>query len=132
MDCFEHEGRAAVGTCRSCGKGVCRSCAVDLGRGLACAGRCEPHVRAVIAMLEQSARIQSLSGGMLSATRTLWRGVSWVSLLVGVFVVVWALRLPAYREISLLGVPFLVLGFITWRVARRARATGLGAPSSTA
>jgi hypothetical protein len=130
MDCFQHEGRSAVGACRSCGKGVCRSCAVDLGRGLACAGRCEPHVRAMIAMLEQSARLQSLSGGMMSATRTLWTGVSWVSLLVGAFVVVWALQLPQYHEISLLGLPFLALGVITLRIARRTRAAA-PAPSSS-
>ncbi|MBP7275989.1 MAG: hypothetical protein KBA51_07280, partial [Kiritimatiellae bacterium] len=35
MKCFNHEDRDAVGTCKSCGKGVCRECAVDMGKGLA-------------------------------------------------------------------------------------------------
>ncbi len=85
----------------------------------------------MIAMLEQSARIQSLSGGMLSATRTLWTGVSWVCLGVGGFVLIWALRLPEYREISLLGIPFLALGVLTLRMARRARAAAPAVPSSS-
>ena len=121
MECFEHRGEPAVGTCRSCFKGVCRSCAVDLGRGLACAGRCEEPARALIASLEQSLRIQSFSGGMVHAARTLWIGIGWVSLAVGVFVSLWGVTLPRFREIALLGIPFLGIGFLTLRVARRAR-----------
>ena len=40
MECFAHAGTAAVGTCRSCGKGICRDCARDLGFALACSERC--------------------------------------------------------------------------------------------
>lgn len=119
MECFTHEGRPAVGTCRSCTKGVCRSCAVDLGRGLACAGRCEDAARALIASLEQSMRIQHLSSGVVSAAPMLWGGIAWVSLGVGAFVSVWALTLPHFREIALLGIPFGALGVIALRVARR-------------
>jgi len=131
MECFEHAGLPAVGTCRSCFKGVCRSCAVDLGRGLACAGRCEEPARALIASLEQSLRIQGFSGSMVHAARTLWIGIAWVSLGVGVFVSLWGLSLPHFREIALLGIPFLGIGVLTLRVARRARRAGETAPSSS-
>jgi hypothetical protein len=121
MECFAHEGRPAVGCCRACFKGVCRTCAVDLGRGLACAGRCEDAARALIASLDQSLRIQGLSSRMVHGARALWSGLAWVALAVGVFVSLWGLTLPGFREISLLGVPFLAIGVLTLRVASRVR-----------
>jgi hypothetical protein len=127
MECFAHEGRVAVGTCRACGKGVCRGCAADLGRGIACAGRCEEPARALIAALDQSVRMQGFSGGMLNATRTLWAALGWISLGIGAFVSLWALGLPHFQEIGLLGIPFLAIGGITLHLARRARAAA--APS---
>lgn len=48
MNCFYHPTAVAVGTCKSCNKGLCRECAVDLGKGLACKGRCEEDVKAVM------------------------------------------------------------------------------------
>jgi hypothetical protein len=121
MECFQHEGRPAVGSCRACFRGVCRGCAVDLGRGLACAGRCEEGVRALIASLDQSMRIQGLSGSMVQGARTLWVGLSWVALGVGVFVIGFGLSLPHFRSIALLGIPFLAIGLLTLRVTRRVR-----------
>ena len=47
MDCFLHAGVAAVGACKSCGKGICHACAADLGDGLACRNRCESKVKAL-------------------------------------------------------------------------------------
>jgi hypothetical protein len=42
MQCFVHAPDAAIGTCKSCGKGVCRQCAIEVDRGLACSKQCEP------------------------------------------------------------------------------------------
>ena len=122
MECFYHAGAAAVGSCRACLKGLCRRCAVELEGGLACPQRCEPLVRAVVASLQQSLRFQSVSTGLLRSARGLWLGLTLVALSVGVFVVVWGLSLPAFREISLLGLPFLALGLLAARLARNTRA----------
>jgi hypothetical protein len=121
MECFVHEGRPAVGTCRACAKGVCRGCAVDLGRGLACSESCAEAARALIASIDQSVRIQGLSTRMVHGARALWSGLAWVALGVGLFVLLWGLTLPSYREISLLGVPFLAIGILTLRVAGRVK-----------
>lgn len=121
MECFYHEGRPAVGSCRSCLKGICRGCLVDLGRGLACANRCEQAVRDLVATLDLSVRYRDVSGGMLNAARNLWLGLAVVALGVGVFVTLWGLTLPAFREVSLLGVAFLTIGLLTLRVARKVR-----------
>jgi hypothetical protein len=56
MRCFYHQDREAVGACKSCGKGLCPECAVDLGKGLACRGRCEADVQAVIKLVDQNVR----------------------------------------------------------------------------
>ena len=126
MECFYHDGRPAVGTCRSCLKGVCRACVADLGKGLACAGRCELAARDVIAMIDQGVRYRGVSSGILGASRNIWLGLAVVGFLVGIFVVVWGLSLPVFREISLLGIPFLLIAGISLRVASRLR---MAAPS---
>jgi len=130
MECFYHEGRPAVGSCRSCLKGICRGCLVDLGKGLACVGRCEQAVRDLLATLELSVRYRGVSGGMLNAAGNLWLGLAVIALLVGVFVTAWGLTLPVFREVSLLGVAFLTLGLLTLRVARKVRSSE-GSPEPT-
>ena len=54
MDCFLHSGVAAVGTCKSCGKGICHACAADLGDGLACRNRCESKVKTLTAFIDRN------------------------------------------------------------------------------
>jgi hypothetical protein len=122
MECFYHEGAAAVGSCRACLKGLCRRCAVSLEGGLACPDRCEPQVRALVLTLQQSVRFQNVSSGFLRSARGLWLGLTGVALFVGLFVVVWGLRLPAFREVALLGVPFFALAWIAGRLAYSTKA----------
>ena len=121
MECFYHERAAAVGSCRACLKGLCRGCAVELEGGLACPGRCEPQVRGIVLTLQQSVRFQSVSTGLLSSARGLWLGITGVAAFVGVFVVVWGLGLPEFREVSLLAIPFFALALIAGRLARNTR-----------
>jgi hypothetical protein len=122
VECFYHAGSSAVGSCRACLKGLCRPCAVELEGGLACPDRCEPLVQAVIASLQQSLRFQNVTTGFLRSARGLWLGLTVVALSVGVFVVAWGLSLPTFREISILGIPFLVLAFLSARLARNSGA----------
>ncbi len=129
MECFYHAAEPAVGCCRSCLKGLCRSCAAELDGGLACTGRCEPRVRAIVATLQQSARYHSVSAGLLRSAPGLWTGLAVVALFVGLFVVVWGLSLPAFREIAVLSVPFFALALISGRLARNvARPAGGAEP----
>ena len=75
-------------------------------------------MEAVVSALRQSVRFQNVSSGLLRSARGLWIGLTAVAPFVGLFVVVWGLSLPDFQEISLLGVPFLALGFISARLAR--------------
>src|SRR5262245_31299913 len=124
MECFHHEGAPAVGSCRACLKGLCRRCAVQLDGGLACPGGCEPMVRSLVAALQQGARYQGISTGLLRSARGLWIGLASVAGFVGLFVVAWGLSLPAFREIAALGLPFLALAAIAARLARNVGAPG--------
>jgi hypothetical protein len=54
MNCFYHPTVVAVGSCKSCSKGLCPVCAADLGKGLACKGRCEEDVKAVMQLINRS------------------------------------------------------------------------------
>ena len=105
MECFYHEGAPAVGSCRACLKGLCRRCAVELEGGLACPDQCEPMVRVVVGSLEQAARYQGVSTGLLRSARGLWLGLAATALFVGLFVVGWGLSLPHFREVAVLGLP---------------------------
>jgi hypothetical protein len=58
MVCFYHPERAAVGTCRHCQRGLCSEDAALVGDVLACAGRHETEVRALLAS-EARAILQS-------------------------------------------------------------------------
>jgi hypothetical protein len=80
-------------------------------------------VRAVVGALQQSARYHSVSTGLLRSARGLWLGLAVVALSVGVFVVVWGLSLPAFREVAALGIPFLALALISGRLARNVRSS---------
>ncbi|UCE85365.1 MAG: hypothetical protein JSU66_13600 [Deltaproteobacteria bacterium] len=79
-------------------------------------------VGAIVATLQQSARYQAVSSGLLGSARGLWIGLTLVGLFVGGFVILWGLQLPYYRELALLGVPFLALSFISGRLAYRVSA----------
>lgn len=121
MECFYHEGTTAVGSCRSCFRGLCRSCAVELEAALACRDRCEENASAVVATVNQSVRFQNVSGGLLQSARGLWMGLTVVAGVVGLFVAMWGLSLPMFREVSLLSIPFFALAFIAARLARSVR-----------
>ena len=71
----------------------------------------------VIAVVRQSARYQSVSVGLLRSARSMWLGITLVSVFVGLFVLLWGLGLPAFRGVALLSLPFFGLALVAGRVA---------------
>ena len=57
MNCFAHQSSAAVGICKSCGKGLCSRCAADTGEGLACRDSCEERVLLLGRMVANNAKV---------------------------------------------------------------------------
>ena len=70
MKCFYHNTCDAVGTCKSCGKGLCSECAVDLDRGLACRGRCESAVTDLIALIAQNVHMRHSQAAVMGNIRS--------------------------------------------------------------
>src|SRR5205823_9870456 len=89
MKCFYHQDRDAVGSCKSCGKGLCPECAVDLGKGLACRSRCEEDAKAVIGLIDRNIKISPRAAKLLDAGRGVRAGASTFNLVIGAIFVLW-------------------------------------------
>ncbi len=127
MRCFYHQDREAVGACKSCGKGLCPECAVDLGKGLACRGRCEAEVEALMQLLAQNVR------HMGEVERIMQRQVSVVKqgssmryangFFLGatglIFTIFGAADLARFTFVFVLGIAFLFFGAYWIILARR-------------
>lgn len=57
MNCFNHTGTPAVGTCKACSRGLCSECAADLGHGLACRDKHETMVETYNAIVVKNAQV---------------------------------------------------------------------------
>ncbi len=85
MRCFYHQDQEAVGSCKSCGKGLCAACAADLGRGLACRGRCEADVRAMIELTDHHIRMKPTTARLIRAGRSARLAAAVLFLVMGLF-----------------------------------------------
>lgn len=119
MRCYYHEDREAVGSCKSCGKGLCRECAVDLTKGLACRGRCEDDVSSVIALIERNIKIAPRTSQILEASRKLRSSTAAFNLVIGGLFIIWGLTSEHLSFIIILGVAFFIYGIIGLFQARR-------------
>lgn len=94
MKCFYDTTMDAVGTCKSCDKGLSTDHAVDLGKGLACKNRCEDDVRSLIALIDNNV-------AMPATSQKLILGSGRAGIVSSIFFL-------------LMGVAFLVSGIILW------------------
>lgn len=120
MRCFYHQDKDAVGSCKSCGKGLCAECAADLGKGLACRGRCEEDVRAVVALVERNIKLQPTATRLIQSGSSA-RLASSVFFLVtgGVFLIYGLTSERELHFITILGVCFLAYGLFHLLWSRR-------------
>lgn len=56
MECTNHTERAALVTCRSCGKPLCLECAVDFDGAFSCYGECETATCRLLEAVHRSER----------------------------------------------------------------------------
>lgn len=115
MRCFYHEDREAVGTCKSCGKGLCRECAIDLTKGLACRGRCEADAQAVIQLIDRNIQISPDAARMVQRNRALNSMVGVLHIALGGLFLAWGFSDEHLKLLSILGTCFLLFG-IYWLI----------------
>lgn len=120
MRCFYHQDKDAVGSCKSCSKGLCAECAADLGKGLACRGRCEADVQAVISLIDRNIQLQPATTQLIHAGASARVAGSLFCLVVGVFFLIFGLT--SEREmtfITILGACLLAYGLFLFFWSRR-------------
>lgn len=109
MRCFYHQEKEAVGGCKSCGKGLCAECAADLGKGLACRGRCEEDVEALITLIDRNIQIQPTTARIVRASRTARLAGSLFNLITGAVILFFGLD-SELTLLTVLGACFLAYG----------------------
>ena len=121
MHCYYHQDKEAVGSCKSCGKGLCPDCAADVGKGLACRGHCEDDVRAVVALIDRNIKFSPKTAQILESSRKIRSSAAIFNLVVGVVFVGWGLsNMERFSFIIILGACFLVYGVFGLFQARKA------------
>lgn len=120
MRCYYHQDREAVGGCKSCGKALCPECAVDLTKGLACRGRCEADVQALIAMIDRSIKLSPSTSKLIESGRSTRSTTAIFNLVMGVIFVAWGLQdTEGFSFITILGVCFVAFGGYGFLQVRR-------------
>jgi hypothetical protein len=120
MRCYYHRDREAVGSCKSCGKGLCPECAVDLTKGLACRGRCEAAVEAVINLVERNIRVSPTTTRLVQASGSARLAGSLFIVVCGVvFLAFGLLSERRLNFVAILGACFLGYGLFLYFWSRR-------------
>ncbi len=111
MRCFYHEDREAVGSCKSCGKGVCRDCAVDLIKGLACRGPCEADAQALIQLIDRNIQLSATSTSIIKSSRGVRSSTAVFQFVTGAVFIGWGLTdLERLKFLLVLGAGFIAYG----------------------
>jgi hypothetical protein len=123
MRCFYHEVREAVGSCKSCGKGLCRECAVELPKGLACRGRCEADAQALIQLIDRNILVSATSSRTVQQAGGVRLGAGIFHIAFGVVLFIGGLR-DQLSVITIMGIGLFAYGiywlFLAWRLGRKA------------
>jgi hypothetical protein len=110
MQCFKHRTAAAVGICKSCGKGVCAACAADTGDGLACSDACEERVLLTSRMVANNVKVMRTANAQNRASGLMAVLIGLVFLPIGVWG--YTANHPLLMLFGGLGLIFFVFGFV--------------------
>jgi hypothetical protein len=109
MKCFYDITQDAVGTCKSCGKGLSAEYAVDLGKGLACRNKCEEDVAALIALIDNNVAMRATTQKIIQGSgRAGMIGSVLYLLMGGVFLVTGIIMSPRGIFLVILGALFIL------------------------
>jgi hypothetical protein len=116
VNCFYHTERAAVGTCRACGRGLCIDSLAELSGGLACRGRCESNVEAMASGLRHSAHVARIGSSLW-----LWYALLLVLYALGSFTYGLGASRGLVNAWTATGVISLLVAFVCFRISRKVR-----------
>lgn len=116
MKCYYDPTQDAVGSCKSCQRGLSSAHLTDLGKGLACRNRCEDDVRALIRLIERNLSGSEATSQILKRGSANGYGAAVFMLMMGAVFTVKALQEPRFDFILYLGLGFL--GYGIWSALR--------------
>ena len=96
MKCFYHNDKDAVGTCKSCEKGLCIDCAIDLGKGLACKNHCEEDAKKIINVQQENIQFASRTSKIIQSTKTGGFLISSFYVVLGIAFIIWDILLTTF------------------------------------
>jgi hypothetical protein len=116
MRCFSHHDIAAIGICRTCGKGLCPACAREIDRGIVCSDACAESTRVSQEIVERAKRVYSIGArpkiplatwyfGVIGVAAVLFAVVEWVQNASGGLIFLFAS----------VGILFLSFAMFIWR-----------------
>ena len=113
MRCFYHADREAVGVCKSCQRAICHDCVADIGKGIACKGRCEEDARQLVQLTDAAIRHQPANEFIVARMRRNRIASAVLYLVLGIGFVVAGLVHPYIQFIAFLGAVFIFFGLYT-------------------
>jgi len=124
MQCFLHRDVAAVGICRTCGKGICPACAREIDRGIVCSEACAQFAIVTRELQDRAKRIYSIGTRLKIPVGAWLYGILGLLSLIGSTVLWWSdpKCWPAVAFPGAVGLLFLGFSVFIWR---RYRAVGL-------
>lgn len=110
MRCFYHRDLDAVGTCKSCGRGICGHCLVEFEKGLACRDRCESEVQALIDLLDRTLEVAPTSHRMIRGSRKIYIASGFCAVIIGGVILSEGIRDPRLHLFVYMGSVILAFG----------------------
>jgi hypothetical protein len=111
VKCF-YDDRDAVGLCKYCSRGLCHESAVSVGQALACEGRCEDEVRALLNVMARQRSVFQRTAAIYFRGAVLGALVG--ALFIG-FTIVYQTKLGVMATLlGIMGVFFLVAAGIAF------------------
>jgi len=114
MKCFYDSSQDAIGTCKSCGRGVSADHLTDMGKGLACRGRCEDDVKSLITLIERNISSSAATSQILKRSSNTGYGSGVFLTGMGLIFTLTGLRESGIGFTLYLGIGFLAYGVWTF------------------
>ena len=124
MQCFLHQGVAAVGICRTCGKGICPTCAREIDRGIVCSDACAELALINHQIVERARRVYGIGVKPKIPLGAWFFGAVGLLILSSATLILWSNSNdgPTAAYTGGFGLLFLVFAVFIWR---RYRSVGL-------
>src|SRR5688572_8048374 len=109
MKCFYSDAEA-VGTCKSCGRGLSRAFASEYPKGLACKGRCEDDVQSLIQLIDRNQKMAAASSSIVRTSPTSTAVSGFFFIFIGVVFIYFMWGNPRLQFGIFMGAGFVLYG----------------------